>query len=51
MNISLIISKINYGAIDADDTSFQGYYITRFSSSPYKLQEDLNIYAQVIYCG
>ena len=51
MNISLIISKLNYGAIDANDTSCKGYYIIRFYSSPYTLQEELNIYGQVIYYG
>ena len=44
MNMTLIITKVNYRAIDADNDSFRGYYITRFSSSPYTLQEDLNIY-------
>ena len=43
-----IISKVNCGAINSDDNSCQGYYIIRFSSSMYTLQEDLNIYVQLI---
>ena len=42
-NMYLIILKGKYGAIDADYTSCQGYYIIRFSESPYTLQCDLNI--------
>ena len=44
----MIISKVNVGDIDADETSFHGYYIIRFYSTPYTLQEDLNIHGQVI---
>ena len=51
MNVSLIITKGNYGAIDADNSSCHGYYIIRFSSSLYTLQSDLNIYGQVISSG
>ena len=51
MNVSMIISKVNYDAIDADNTSCQSYYIIRFSSYPYRIQEDLNINEQVVYCG
>ena len=51
MNLSLIISKRNYGAIYADDTSCQGYYIIKIYISPYTLQGDLNIYGRVIYSG
>ena len=51
MNMSLIFLKVNYGAIDADDTECQGYYIIRFSSSTYKLQDDLNIDGQFVYYG
>ena len=43
MNMYLVISKVKYGDIDSDGTKFQGYYIIRLSSSPYTLQEDLNI--------
>ena len=42
MKMSLIISKVNYGAIDADNTSFHVYYLIRFSSYSYTLQEYLN---------
>ena len=39
MKISLIIHKVNYGAIDIDNTSCQGYYVIIFSSYPYTIQE------------
>ena len=48
MNMSLIITEGKYGAIDADDYSCLGYFIIKFSSSPYTLQSDLSIYGQVI---
>ena len=51
MNVSLIITKGNYGAIDADNSSCHGYYIIRFYSSLYTLQSGLNIDGQVIYSG
>ena len=51
MNISLIVIKINYGAIDDDDSTCYGKYIIRFSSSTYTLQEDLNIDSHVISSG
>ena len=37
MKVSLIITKVNYRAIDADNSSCHGYYIIRFSSSLYTL--------------
>ena len=40
-----------YGAIDEDDSSCHGYYIIKFSSSPYSLQTDLRIDVQVISSG
>ena len=43
----LVISKVTFGTIDAEDTSFHGYYIIKFTSDPYNLQEDFNIYGQV----
>ena len=49
MNMSLIITKGDYGSIDADDYSCHGYYIIRFSLSPYTIQEDMNIDGQVIF--
>ena len=51
MNMSFIITEGKYGAIDTDDFSCHGYYITKFSSSPYKLQADLSIDGQVISSG
>ena len=43
MNISLIIMEGNYCAIDSDDYSFNGYYIIKFYSYPYILQEGLSV--------
>ena len=48
MNISLVIIEGSYSAIDADDSTYHGYYIIRFSLYPYNLQADLNIDGQVI---
>ena len=49
--MSLIIMEVKYGAIDADDYSCYGYYIIKFSSSPYTSQADLIINGQVIPSG
>ena len=35
MNMSLIITKSNYGAIDNDDSAYNGYYMIRFYPYPY----------------
>ena len=43
MNISLIIMEGKYDANDTDDYLCRGYYIIKFSSSPYTLQADLSI--------
>ena len=43
-NMLLVIPKGNYGAIDDEYTSFHGYYIIRFTLTPYILQQDLNIH-------
>ena len=51
MNMYLIISEGKYGAIDTDDYLCHGYYIIKFSSSPYTLQADLIIDGQVISYG
>ena len=40
-----------YGAIDTENSSCHGYYIIKFSSSPYTLQTDLSIYGQLISYG
>ena len=48
MKISLIFTERKYGAIDADDSSCNGYYIIKFSSSTYILQSYLRIDGQVI---
>ena len=49
MNMSLIITKGGYGAIDAGASSCHGYYIIIFSSYPYTIKSELNIDGQVIY--
>ena len=41
----------NYGAIDTDNSSCNGYYIIKFSSSLYTLQADLSIDGQDISSG
>ena len=51
MNMSLIIMKEIYGAIDAGDFVCHGYFIINFSSSPYNLQADLSIDGEVISSG
>ena len=51
MNMSLIIMEGNYGDIDADDSTYHGYYIIKFSSSPFILQGYLSVDDQVIYSG
>ena len=43
MNMSLIIMEEKYGANDTDDSSCHRYYIIKFSSHPYTLQENLII--------
>ena len=43
--------KGKYGAIYSDDSTFHGYYIIKFSLSPYTLQSDLSIYGRVISHG
>ena len=43
MKMSLLITEGNYCAIDDDDGIYHGYYIIKFSSSPYPLQSDLSI--------
>ena len=50
-NIQLVISKGKSGAIDAKDTLYDVYYIIKYSSTPYTLQDNLNIGGQVIFCG
>ena len=51
MNKSSIFMEWRYGAIDDEDSSYHGYYIIKFSSSPYILQEGLSIVGQVICYG
>ena len=50
-NMSLIIIARKCGAIDDDDYSCHGYYIIKFSSSPYTLEGDSSIDGQVISSG
>ena len=51
MNMSLIIMEGNYSDIDLDDSTCHGYFIIKFSSSPYILQAESSIDGQVIYSG
>ena len=48
MNMYLIITEGNFVAVDADDSTCNGYYIIKFSSSKYILQADVSIDSQVI---
>ena len=43
MSTSLIILEGKYVAIDTDDSWCHGYYIIKFSSSPYNLQVYMSI--------
>ena len=51
MKMSLIFMELNYDEIDTDNYLCRGYYIIKFSSSPYTLQGDLSIDGQVISYG
>ena len=51
MNMYMIIMEGKYGAIDTDYSSCRGYYIIKFYSSPYTLQEDLCIDEKFISSG
>ena len=48
MNMYLIITEGNYGAIDAGDSSCNGYSIIKMSSSTYTIQANLSIDGKVI---
>ena len=48
---TLIIMEGKYGAIDTDYSSCHCYYIIKFSSLPYNIQEDLIIDEKVISPG
>ena len=51
MNMSLIITEGNYGAIGADGSTCHGKYIIKISSYQYTLQSDLSSYGQDISYG
>ena len=51
MNMYLVFMEGKYGAIDIDDSSCYGYYIIKFSSSPFTPQSDFSIDGKVIYSG
>ena len=51
MNMSLIVMEDMYGTSDTDDSTFHGYCIIIFSSSPYTLQQNLSIDGQVLSSG
>ena len=51
ISMSLIITEGKYCDIYADGSSYHGYYIIKFSSSPYTLQIDLSIDGQYISSG
>ena len=47
----MIITERNDVSFDDDNYTCHGYYIIRFSSSPYNLQSELIIEGQVISYG
>ena len=49
MHMALGIMEGKYSAIDTDDSSCRGYYITKFSSSINTIQTDLSIDRRVIF--
>ena len=49
MNMHLIMMEGNYVAADADDSTYNSYYIIKFTSSTFDLQVDLSIIGQVVY--
>ena len=49
--MSLIIMEGKCSDVGAADYSCHGYYIIKFSLSPYTLQSDLSIYGRVISYG
>ena len=48
---SIIIIEGKYGAIVTENSSCHGYYIIKFSSTPYTLQAYLSIYGLFISPG
>ena len=46
-SISLVISKGKFGVIYDEDLSFNDHYIIMFSSTPYTLQEDVDVDEQL----
>ena len=51
MNMPLIVTEGNYSAIKYDDFTCHGWYIARFSSSLYTLQDNLSIDFHVVSSG
>ena len=50
-NTSVLIIEVNNVAIDNNDSLCHGYYITKFSSSPYTIQTNFSIDGKVISSG
>ena len=48
MNMYLVVTKRNYGAIDYGNYSCHDYHIIKISSPPYTFQSDLNIDVKVV---
>ena len=47
--VPFVLYKIKFYDIDDEDTSFHFYHIISFFSTPYTLQEDLNIHGQLFF--
>ena len=50
-NITYLVKFVEYGAINAADPTTMEYYVIKYLSKPYTLQEDLTRYGQVSKSG
>ena len=49
--MSLLVQKVQYGSINTIDTATMGYYVIKFISEPYTLQEEKMHYEQISTTG
>ena len=50
-NMASLIESGKYGAINTNDTSTNGFYVIKFTSRAYTLQENTIIYGKIITSG
>jgi hypothetical protein len=50
-NIAATITERSYGAVNTIDPNTQGFYIVKFMSTPYSLQQDMNVNGDCISSG